>query len=202
MFRVQLIEFLSDQNELAAADVLVFVREATQRFEPLRPVIIAKLLDTFPSIKSLKYGMFLENILDIFEGNNGSMLSACTVIFFHTIGFIVCKCMFTAVQDLSICNVDTRRILHHSWGYTECDDVNSAVPRRGYWFSDFHHNCYTVASQAVIWINVRESWWHISSSTLYVAMFNDVDTMCTRWALDQFAIPDATTVGIRTWFLK
>jgi len=51
----QLIEFLSDQNELAAADVLVFVREATQRFEQLRPVITAKLLDTFPSIKSLKY---------------------------------------------------------------------------------------------------------------------------------------------------
>jgi len=51
---VQLIEFLSDQNELAAADVLVFVREATQRFEQLRPVIIGKLLDTFPSIKSLK----------------------------------------------------------------------------------------------------------------------------------------------------
>ena len=56
---VQLIEFLSDQNELAAADVLVFVREATQRFEQLRPVIIGKLLDTFPSIKSLKYGIFL-----------------------------------------------------------------------------------------------------------------------------------------------
>jgi len=52
---VQLIEFLSDQNELAAADVLVFVREATQRFEQLRPVIVSKLLDTFPSIKSLKY---------------------------------------------------------------------------------------------------------------------------------------------------
>ena len=51
---VQLIEFLSDQNELAAADVLVFVREAIQRFEQLRPVIIGKLLDTFPSIKSLK----------------------------------------------------------------------------------------------------------------------------------------------------
>jgi len=51
---VQLIEFLSDQNELAAADVLVFVREATQRFEQLRPVIISKVLDTFPSIKSLK----------------------------------------------------------------------------------------------------------------------------------------------------
>jgi len=56
---VQLIEFLGDQNELAAADVLVFVREATQRFEQLRPVIIAKLLDIFPSIKSLKYGIFI-----------------------------------------------------------------------------------------------------------------------------------------------
>lgn len=49
-----LIEFLSDQNELAATDVLVFVREATQRFEQLRPVIISKLLDTSPSIKSVK----------------------------------------------------------------------------------------------------------------------------------------------------
>lgn len=49
-----LIEFLSDQNEMAAQDVLVFVREAIHRFEPLRPVIIAKLLDTFPSIKALK----------------------------------------------------------------------------------------------------------------------------------------------------
>jgi len=64
---VQLIEFLSDQNELAAADVLVFVREATQRFEQLRPVIIGKLLDTFPSIKSLKYGVFLIILLGIFD---------------------------------------------------------------------------------------------------------------------------------------
>jgi len=64
---VQLIEFLSDQNELAAADVLVFVREATQRFEQLRPVIIGKLLDTFPSIKSLKYGIFLTIALGIFK---------------------------------------------------------------------------------------------------------------------------------------
>lgn len=51
---LKLIEFLSDQNEMAAADVLVFVREAIHRFEPLRPVIISKLLDTFPSIKALK----------------------------------------------------------------------------------------------------------------------------------------------------
>ena len=51
---VQLIEFLSDQNELASADVLVFIREAIQRFEQLRPLIISKLLDTFPTIKALK----------------------------------------------------------------------------------------------------------------------------------------------------
>jgi coatomer subunit beta len=49
-----LIEFLSDQNELAAADVLIFVREAIQRFDHLRPVIITKLLDTFSTIKAVK----------------------------------------------------------------------------------------------------------------------------------------------------
>ncbi|XP_069139591.1 coatomer subunit beta-like [Argopecten irradians] len=49
-----LIEFLGDQNELAALDVLVFVREAIQRFEELRSLIVAKLLEIFPSIKAIK----------------------------------------------------------------------------------------------------------------------------------------------------
>uniref|UniRef100_T1JB85 Coatomer subunit beta n=1 Tax=Strigamia maritima TaxID=126957 RepID=T1JB85_STRMM len=49
-----LMEFLSDNNELAAADVLVFVREAIQRFEQLRPIIINKLLEVFSSIKAVK----------------------------------------------------------------------------------------------------------------------------------------------------
>jgi coatomer subunit beta len=49
-----LIEFLSDQNELAAVDVLVFIREAIHRFEDLRALIISRLLDVFPSIKSTK----------------------------------------------------------------------------------------------------------------------------------------------------
>lgn len=50
-----LIEFLSDQNELAASDVLLFVREAIQRFEQqLQPLIVAKLLEIFPTIKALK----------------------------------------------------------------------------------------------------------------------------------------------------
>jgi coatomer subunit beta len=49
-----LTEFLSDTNELAAADVLVFVREAIQKFPNLRPLIIEKLLEAFPFIKSVK----------------------------------------------------------------------------------------------------------------------------------------------------
>jgi len=49
-----LIEFLSDKNELAAADVLVFVREAIQRFPQLSDTILSKLLETFPAIKASK----------------------------------------------------------------------------------------------------------------------------------------------------
>lgn len=51
---MQLMEFLSDTNELAAAAVLVFVREAVQRFENLRPIILSKLLEVFSSIKAVK----------------------------------------------------------------------------------------------------------------------------------------------------
>jgi len=49
-----LMEFLSDSNELAAMDVLIFVREAMNRFSGLRPIIIEKLLEAFSSIRSVK----------------------------------------------------------------------------------------------------------------------------------------------------
>lgn len=49
-----LLEFLSDNNEQAAADVLAFIREAMQRFEQLRTLILAKLLEVFSTIKSSK----------------------------------------------------------------------------------------------------------------------------------------------------
>ncbi|XP_044257783.1 coatomer subunit beta [Tribolium madens] len=49
-----LVEFLSDTNELAAVDVLIFVREAIQKFDNLQPLIIEKLLEAFPNIKSVK----------------------------------------------------------------------------------------------------------------------------------------------------
>lgn len=47
-----LIEFLSDSVELAATDVMVFLREAIYLFESLRPLIIQRLLEVFQSIKS------------------------------------------------------------------------------------------------------------------------------------------------------
>ncbi|XP_066251083.1 coatomer subunit beta [Euwallacea similis] len=49
-----LVEFLSDTNELAAVDVLVFIREAIQKFENLRPLIIEKLLESFKDVKAAK----------------------------------------------------------------------------------------------------------------------------------------------------
>ncbi|KAH1012879.1 coatomer subunit beta [Dendroctonus ponderosae] len=49
-----LIVYLTDSNELAASDVLVFIREAIQKFENLRPLIIEKLLESFRSIQSVK----------------------------------------------------------------------------------------------------------------------------------------------------
>lgn len=49
-----LTEFLSDSNELAASDVLIFMREAIQKFGHLRKIIVEKLLEIFPQIKSSK----------------------------------------------------------------------------------------------------------------------------------------------------
>lgn len=49
-----LAEFLSDTNEQAAADVLIFIREAIQKFPHLRSLITEKLIETFPSIRSVK----------------------------------------------------------------------------------------------------------------------------------------------------
>ena len=48
------MEFLGDTNEQAAYDVLVFVREAIQRFEHMKPAIMEKLLENFHTIKSVK----------------------------------------------------------------------------------------------------------------------------------------------------
>uniref|UniRef100_A0A182TUN0 Coatomer subunit beta n=1 Tax=Anopheles melas TaxID=34690 RepID=A0A182TUN0_9DIPT len=70
-----LVEFLSDTNELAAGDVLVFVREAIQKFSHLQPLVIEKLLEAFPAIKSAKIhrttlwilGEYANSLKDIME---------------------------------------------------------------------------------------------------------------------------------------
>lgn len=49
-----LSEFLSDTNEQAATDVLVFIREAIQKFPHLRALITEKLIETFPAVRSVK----------------------------------------------------------------------------------------------------------------------------------------------------
>lgn len=49
-----LVEFLSDTNELAASDVLIFIREAIQKFPNLKSLIIEKLIESFPVINSVK----------------------------------------------------------------------------------------------------------------------------------------------------
>jgi len=48
-----LLEFLSDSDEATANDVLVFVREAIQRYPQLKANVVAKLLEVFGQIKSI-----------------------------------------------------------------------------------------------------------------------------------------------------
>ena len=49
-----LSEFLSDTNEQAATDVLIFIREAIQKFPHLRSLITEKLIEAFPLVRSVK----------------------------------------------------------------------------------------------------------------------------------------------------
>ena len=50
----QLLDFLSDSDEGTAEDVLVFVREAIQRYPQLKGNVVGKLLEVFSLIKSVK----------------------------------------------------------------------------------------------------------------------------------------------------
>lgn len=51
---VQLLEFLSDNDEGTSGDVLVFVREAVQRYPQLKQNVVGKLLEMFSYIKAVK----------------------------------------------------------------------------------------------------------------------------------------------------
>lgn len=65
-----LVEFLSDTNELAAGDVLVFVREAIQKYPALRGLIVERLIEAFPQMKSIKVHRAALWILGEYAGSN------------------------------------------------------------------------------------------------------------------------------------
>ena len=69
-----LMDFLSDANELAAADVMNFVREAIQRYANLKPLIIEKLLEAFPTIRNIKIMRGILWILGEYCDTNDSIL--------------------------------------------------------------------------------------------------------------------------------
>lgn len=68
-------EFLSDTNEQAATDVLIFIREAIQKFPHLRSLITEKLIETFPAVRSVKVhraalwilGEYITSVKEILE---------------------------------------------------------------------------------------------------------------------------------------
>lgn len=67
------VEFLSDTNEMAARDVLTFVREIIHKFHNLKELLLQKLLEILPNIKSIKImrgtlwilGEYCETVEDI-----------------------------------------------------------------------------------------------------------------------------------------
>lgn len=75
-----LVEFLSDTNELGATDVLIFIREAIQKFATLRKLIIEKLIEAFPSIKSSKVHRAAVWILGEYVDTNNQILEVMNVI--------------------------------------------------------------------------------------------------------------------------
>ncbi len=79
-----LAEFLSDTNEQAAADVLIFIREAIQKFPSLRGLITEKLIESFPAIRSVKvhraalwilgeYVTTTKEVLQVIEATNQAL---------------------------------------------------------------------------------------------------------------------------------
>lgn len=75
-----LVEFLSDSNELASADVLIFIREAIEKFPKLRSLIVEKLLEAFPAIKSTKIHRSTMWILGEYAASSKEVIEVFDVI--------------------------------------------------------------------------------------------------------------------------
>lgn len=74
------VDFLSDSNELAARDVLTFVREIIYKYPNLKDLILQKLLEIFPQIKSIKIMRGTLWILGEFCETSEDIQSLITVI--------------------------------------------------------------------------------------------------------------------------
>lgn len=75
-----LTEFLSDTNELASCDVLIFIREAIEKFPSLRSLVVEKLLEVFPQIKSTKIHRSAMWILGEYAANAKEVIEVFDVI--------------------------------------------------------------------------------------------------------------------------
>jgi len=65
------MEFLSDSSELAAQDVLIFIREAVQRFDSLRGMTFCPYLRTEPPFLPYCYTLPLDEPAGMADGCRG-----------------------------------------------------------------------------------------------------------------------------------
>jgi coatomer subunit beta len=74
------IEFLNDNSELAANDVIIFVREIIHKYEHLKELVIQKLLEIYPTIKLIKTVRGVLWILGEYCNNAEDIQSVITLI--------------------------------------------------------------------------------------------------------------------------
>lgn len=109
-----LAEFLSDTNEQAATDVLIFIREAIQKFPHLRTLITEKLIETFESIRSVKVHRAALWILGEYVSEAHDILQ-------------VIKAVSQAIGDVPIVEAEQKRLAGESGGDGD-DAVKQAQP--------------------------------------------------------------------------
>ena len=99
-----LSEFLSDTNELAASDVLLFMREAVHKFSNLTEIIIQKLLEVFPTIRSSKVLRSTIWILGEFAVGKEDVETVMALVK-SCLGEVslVLDCVYTTVDGCSCC---------------------------------------------------------------------------------------------------
>lgn len=109
-----LTDFLSESNEAAATDLLVFIREAIQRFENLRPLIVEKLLE-------VRTQCTIKNTIDKTNRNYFE-----TNFDFDKLGIsshTICK----STQSRTL---DSRRVCYIERGHRNCDGPYTSSIRR------------------------------------------------------------------------